>query len=321
VAEKERLTNKERRQLAREERKRKEAEAAQQAQRRRLVTALSTVLVVAVIAAVVVTAFTGGDAAIEDAIVLNSSSVDEARDAAGCEVVAEQPLDPPYTHYEPTAAPPASQLYTGPRPTNSGPHFGQQLPVIRHGTDSQLEERAIIHNLEHGSIVAWYDPEQVDGETIDEMEDWSETLFESGFVEPRTGSGIFVTPYTDPGISSGKAIALRGWGFSMDCDEWNEEVANSVVLERFGSHGIAPEGSFAPFPEDKMRYEDAAVDDTGTEEAPTGELTDEPADPDATPDPDAGAEADADETEEPGEAGTESPGDEQADEPTDASTD
>lgn len=270
MAEQERLTKAERRAQAREERKRKAEQEAKEARRRRLITTLSSVLVLAVIVAVVATAFVGDDGTIEDAIVLNSSAVEDARAAAGCEVVAEEPLLPPYTHYEATAAPPADQLYTGNRPTNSGPHLSQQHPIVRRGSETQLDERATTHNLEHGSIIAWYDPEQVDGATIEAMEDWSGKLIESGFTVPRAGTGIFVSPYTDPGIESGKAIAFRGWGYSLDCETWDEEVANSVVLDRYGSHGIAPERNFAPFPTEKMRYEDRDATDTSSEDAPIG---------------------------------------------------
>ncbi|MBW3620794.1 MAG: DUF3105 domain-containing protein, partial [Actinobacteria bacterium] len=253
MAEQERLTNKERRQLGREERKRKAEEEAKAARRRRIISVLSTIVVLAIIGAVVATAFLGDDEAIEEAIVLNSAEVEEARAAAGCEVLAEQPLAGAATHFPNAAAPPADQLYPGDRPAHSGPHFETTLPIVRRGTDNQLEERGLVHNLEHGSIAAWYDPEQIEGGTKDEMEDWSAKLIESGFVEPRAAAGIFVSPYTDPGITSGKAIAFRAWGFAMDCDAWDEDVANSVVLERFGTHGIAPERHFAPFPEELMR--------------------------------------------------------------------
>lgn len=284
MAEKERLTNKERRELARQERKAKAEEEAKAAKRRQLVSILSTVLVLAVIGTVVYAAVMGGDE-IEDTIVLNASEVADAREAAGCEEVATEPVPPPYTHFEVNQAPPADQLYSDPRPVNSGPHTNQTYPVISGGSSSQIPEVQTTHNLEHGALIGWYDPEQLDGGSIDAMEDWSAKLMDSGFSAPRGGVGIFVSPYTDPGISSGKAIAFRAWGYSLDCDEWDEDVANAFVLERYGTHGIAPERGIAQFPEELIRYEDQDVDDTSTEEAPLGDRHGE----DATEEPTDGA--------------------------------
>jgi hypothetical protein len=262
MAERDRIPNKERRRLAREERKRAEAEAERQARRGRIRSGLLSGLVVALIATMAVVAFTGGNEGLTEQVVLARSEVDAARSEAGCEVINDTPSAAPAVHFEAPSAPPADELYPGHRPMDSGPHLQQTLPIIRSGADNQLEERALGHNLEHGSIVAWYDPEQVDRDAIATMEDWSARLIESGFANPRGAVGIFVSPYTDPGISSGKAVAFRAWGYSLDCDGWDETVANSVVLERFGSNGIAPEGRMGPFPSDLMRYED---DEAGAE--------------------------------------------------------
>ncbi|MBW3619035.1 MAG: DUF3105 domain-containing protein [Actinobacteria bacterium] len=272
MAGQERVPNKERRRLAREERKRAEQEAAKRERFGRVRSVALSVLVVAIIGGMSALAFLGGPEGIGETIVLARSEVESAREQAGCEVISDRPVDAPASHFEAASAPPADQMYSDPRPMNSGPHFAQTLPIIRSGSDNQLEERALGHNLEHGAVVAWYDPDQVDADTIGEMEDWSARLIESGFTEPRAGVGIFVSPYTEPGITSGKAVAYRAWGYSLDCDEWDETVANSVVLERFGNRGIAPEGRMAPFPSDQMRYED--------DDAPAGEASQSPA---ATP--------------------------------------
>lgn len=289
MAEQQRVPNKERRRLAREERKRAEQEAAKRERFGRVRSMALSVLVVAIIAGMSALAFLGGPEGIGETIVLARSEVESAREEAGCEVISDRPVDAPAAHFEAASAPPADQLYSDPRPMNSGPHFSQTLPIIRSGSDNQLEERALGHNLEHGAIAAWYDPEQVDADTIAAMEDWSARLVESGFAEPRAGVGIFVSPYTDPGITSGKAVAFRAWGFSLDCDEWDETVANSVVLERFGDRGIAPEGRMAPFPSDQMRYEDADAPVNDASPSPTATPTDagvpSPTDSEATSSP------------------------------------
>lgn len=262
MAEQERLTKKERRERARAERKAKEAEQAKRAKRQRLTSILVGVLIVGLVAAVIVTAI-GRDEGLDEAIVLSTSEAEEARAAAGCQ---PQPtsMDVEATHFEANAAPPANQLYgTSMRPAATGPHFNGTHPVISH-SDSQLEERALLHNMEHGAVVVWYDPEQV--ADPDPIADWARSLNDAGF-DTNGGAAIFSSVYTDPGITSGKAVAFRGWGVALDCDEWNETVANSFLIDNYGTHGVAPERPFAPYPEEVLRYSDApAEDDT---EAPT----------------------------------------------------
>ena len=312
MAERERLTNKERREQARQERKRREEELAKKRKRSGLRNGLIAALIVAVVGAVVLQAFLGGPENIGDAILVNSSEAEEARAAAGCEVLADREPFEDRTHFEGASAPSADSIYTGIRPTHSGPHMIQFHQLVSAGAGSQLDERSTTHNLEHGAIIAWYDPEQVDN--ADEMGSWSERLNDNGFGQRRSGGAIFVSPYTDPGISSGKAVAFRAWGVAMDCDEWNETVANAFVVDHYGMHGIGPERTLSPYPEGVLEYGDREVEDN--DEAPVdeqlmeGEPGDEEtsedtadsgdteadagADADAEADADAGADADAD---------------------------
>lgn len=282
MAEQERLTKKERRELARQERKVKEAEAAKKARRQRLTTILVSTLVIAGVAAIVAQAFLGGDD-LGEAITVEAAAYEDARSTAGCEVVSDQPLAE-RSHLDPASAPPADVLYAGaPRPTHSGSHFSATHPIDRDGLESQGEERQLTHNLEHGAVILWYDPEQVDDATVTAMQDWAEQLNDAGFAIPRGAGAVFVSPYTEPGISSGKAIALRAWGYAVDCDAWDETVGNGFVIERFGTHGPAPENFLSPYPEGVLEFSDREVEDapqggghTPTEGEPTESGTTEP---------------------------------------------
>lgn len=311
MAERERLTNKDRRTQAREERKRQEAEAAKKRKRNGLRNGAITAVIVAVVAAVVLQAFLGGPASIDDAILINSSDVEDARAAAGCEVLVDREPLPDRSHFEASAAPAADALYTDVRPTHSGPHSLQFHPIVSSGASSQLDERSTTHNLEHGSIIAWYDPDQIEGGVANEMGDWSSVLNANGFRNDRGGVAIFVAPYTDPGISSGKAVAFRAWGVAMDCDTWDEDVAHAFVIDNFGTHGIAPERPLGPYPEGVLEYGDVDVEDNT--DAPIDEQLMEgtPEGEDVQTDDEATDEA------QDGDAGTDQPAD---DEPTDEST-
>lgn len=293
MAERERLTNAERRAKAREERKRREAEEAQKRSRGSLRNGLVTFAIVAVVAAVLLQAFLGGPETLEDTILVSSSEADEARLAAGCEVLVDrQPLDD-RTHFPSNAVPPADSVYTGIRPTHSGPHAEGIHPVTT-STSSQLDEVVSTHNLEHGAVIVWFDPDEL-GRDASVVSDWADTLNTNGFAPGRGGVGILTSPYEDPGIGSGQAVAFRAWGVAMDCDEWDETAANAFVLDHFGTHGIGPERLAAPFPGEVLAYSDAEVDDTPPDEAPIDGVTPEedmpeidPAESEEQPEDDAG---------------------------------
>lgn len=284
MAEQERLTNKERREKAREERKAKEAEAARKKQRGNLRNGLVAFGIVAIVAAVLLQAFTGGPESIDDPIELISSQVEDARLAAGCEVLTDQQPLQDRAHFETSSQVNPDTVYTDTRPTHSGPHTVGMHPVTP-SANNQIDEVSSTHNLEHGAIIVWYDPEQVDESTSSEIGDWAEQLNDNGFNRPQAGVGILSSPYEDPGIESGKPFAFRAWGTAMDCDEWNQDVAYGFVLDHYGTKGIGPERTLAPFPEDVLGYVDVESPDTSTEEAPLDEgFEDAEADPDADAD-------------------------------------
>ncbi|MTV25995.1 DUF3105 domain-containing protein [Nitriliruptoraceae bacterium ZYF776] len=277
MAERERLTNKERRAQARDERRRKEAEAAAKAKRDRVRNLGIGVVVVALVAAIGIGAWMGRAPSLDDVILVSASEADAAREAAGCEVLAlREPLPERY-HFEAPNAPAPDSIYTDVRPTHSGPHLTQYQPVSEDGYSSQLSEVASTHNLEHGTVAVWWDPEQVDGSTVSEIRDWTQILNANGFRENPppgfpggsiTGAGILAAPYEDPGISSGQAVAFRAWGTAMDCDVFDETVANAFVAEHFGTRGIGPERTMAPYPEEVLDFSDQDLDDTTSDEAP-----------------------------------------------------
>jgi hypothetical protein len=270
VAERERMTSKERRAASREERKRKEAEAAAKAKRDQLRNGAITAVVVLLVGLVVFQAVRPDPNQLDEAILVSAEEAEEAQEAAGCEVLTEREPLPERYHFEASAAPEPDTIYTDTRPTHSGPHNQQTSPASLDGFSRQIDERASTHNMEHGAIIVWHDPAQADG---GEIADWAEVLNANGFGENATNAGtaILAAPYEEPGISSGKAVAFRAWGTAMDCDTFDETVANAFVARNFGSRGIAPERTFSPYPESALDFSDLEVDETSDQEAPVGE--------------------------------------------------
>lgn len=255
MAEKERQTNKERRAQARLERQRKQAEASRRRKRNQARNGLVTFAIVGVVAAVVLQAFFGGTRAIEDTIVLSADEVEQARLDAGCEVIAlRQPL-PERHHFEANQAPNPTSIYPVVRPTHSGPHTTGIHPITARASN-QISEVTSTHNLEHGSVIVWWDPDRIGRTEASAIGDWAEQLNASGFRRDTGGVGILTSPFEEPGISSGKGVALRAWGTAVDCDVFDEQVATAFVLEHFGTNGIGPEGTLAPFPSEVVAWDD-----------------------------------------------------------------
>lgn len=255
MAEQERQTKAERRAEARIERKNAEQQAARRAKRQSRRNIAVAVAVVAAVALVMVPAVSGwfGRGAEAGRTVSPQAAV-EARETAGCEMVVDgQPL-PDSTHREPATAPPADVMYANAtvRPTHSGPHFSRTNQILGGVPDEPLDERSTTHNLEHGAVNVWFDPDTVDPGTVGQMEDWMRSRLDMGF-ESRAGGTIFVSPYPD--MTGDASIALRAWGYALNCQDWDQDVADSFVIDYWGSHGEAPEGSMSPYPQDALGYE------------------------------------------------------------------
>ena len=268
MAERERIPNKQRRAMAREQRAAEEAAASQHNQTRNWRNGLASFVVVGVVAAVLFQAFAGGPETIDDAILLSVGQVEDARQAAGCVVLADREPLPDRSHVDNSAQLDRDAVYTDARPTHSGPHTSGVHPITP-AASRQIDEVSSTHNLEHGTIIVWWDPDQVDGAIAREIGDWATTLNANGFRRDAAGVGVMSSPFDDPGIASGGAVALRAWGVAMDCDRWDADVANAFVLDHYGTHGIGPERSIAPFPDGVLAYADREVDDTSEEEFPS----------------------------------------------------
>lgn len=165
--------------------------------------------------------------------------------AACSEVEAGDPRD--RDHLDAAEAPPASELYDSDLPA-AGPHFGQWSAPVQGLPGSPMDVRALLHNMEHGAVVVWLDPEQLDGGTLAFIESWRDQLGAAGFDNDETGAAVFVSRM--PGdVDPGKvAVALRAWGVALDCGTWELAVADAFVGLHYGTRGSAPESDLGPWP-------------------------------------------------------------------------
>lgn len=174
--------------------------------------------------------------------------------AAGCELVADgEPLED-RSHVPSEAAPPPDALYPD-RPAHSGRHYGTLLPRPSGVATVPIDERAVLHNMEHGSVVVWVDVDAVDRDAQASVAEWWRQRVDLGFTSD-VGGAVFVSPM--PEVDDPPAVALRAWGVAMDCHRFDAMVADGFLADHWGSHGRAPEGDLSPYPEESLAFRERA---------------------------------------------------------------
>jgi hypothetical protein len=124
-------------------------------------------------------------------------------------------------------------------PGSSGPHW--QAPTNWGVYATPQAESQLIHNLEHGGIVIWYDADAVDATGVDEL---------ASLVERQNAQGVggrykwILSPWggADPLPA---AVVATAWNWILELDE-----VDTAAIETFaGEHyGIAPEPNGGPGP-------------------------------------------------------------------------
>lgn len=180
----------------------------------------------------------------------------EARaDTAGCALVVDgEPLED-RSHLDPDDAPPPAVLYPV-RPPHSGRHYGTLLPLPAGVATVPIDERAVLHNMEHGSVVVWFDPDRVDDGTAEALADWWRGRTDLGFTSDA-GGAVYVSPLP-PDVEDPPVIALRAWGVAVDCDGFAPLVADGFLADHWGSRGAAPEAHLSPYPDDSLDFRERA---------------------------------------------------------------
>jgi hypothetical protein len=94
-------------------------------------------------------------------------------------------------------------------PPTSGNHYA--TPADAGFSDTEIVPEQLVHNMEHGQIIVWYDSE-APGSTIDAIE----TVVEDDAL------ALLATPYPD--VPTGKELVFTAWGASQACEDFSSEV-------------------------------------------------------------------------------------------------
>ena len=124
-------------------------------------------------------------------------------------------------------------------PATSGPHWG--TPAEWGVYTTPLAESQSVHNLEHGGIVIWYDPDALTAADIDAL---------TSYVETQTATGVsgrykfILSPWggTDPLPAP---VVATAWRWSLEL-----ETADTSAIDAFtdAHYGRSPEPNGGPGP-------------------------------------------------------------------------
>lgn len=207
-----------------EEARRRRIELQRQAERARRNRMIAIAVSVVVVAAAVVLLVTRPDersAATERATQVLATSAAQ-REAAGCTQVQNvgpyQPEGQDRVHIGAGDGPaemPALSTYPS-QPPASGPHGVTPLPAGVYSSPPPMD--AVIHSLEHGAAVVWYDPD-ASSPGLADIQDF--------YADPDVGSRVIVAPYDYPdqgdagALPQGAQMALVSWHHVQTCAEAN----------------------------------------------------------------------------------------------------
>ncbi len=153
---------------------------------------------------------------------------------AGCSDVASLP-DKGAGHVGPnTDQPNVNRVDYDEAPPGSGNHFFQPMPNSPrfYSRDDAPPVERLVHNQEHGYVIAWYDTEA----TAAQIENLR-------LISRNIDRKFIVAPYTRGVFADGKHIAISAWRHSQLCDQVSGRAVQNFYNDYWagGSKSIAPE--------------------------------------------------------------------------------
>ena len=127
-------------------------------------------------------------------------------------------------------------------PATSGPHWDPSALAAWGAYSTPQPESQLVHSLEHGGIVIWYDPALVDEAAVDEL---------TSYVEGQVATGLggrfkfILTPWGGD-EDLGGAIALTAWRHLLVLDEFDMDAVRGFADENYLRHAPEPNGGPAP---------------------------------------------------------------------------
>ncbi len=125
-------------------------------------------------------------------------------------------------------------------PPASGPHYSAPAAFDRkfYTVEDTPEVERLVHNLEHGYTILWYDPSISDAD-LDSLEDLATKVTESDDVSDDVAGKFVVAPWdaerSEGAFPEGMQFALSHWGvensFRQYCGELSGEAVRDFVQD------------------------------------------------------------------------------------------
>lgn len=115
-------------------------------------------------------------------------------------------------------------------PATSGEHWGTPGNWGVYSAASPAQQSQVIHNLEHGGIVIWYQPGQADPDDVAELTQYVEQQVRSAKFK------VILSPWT--GEDFGHPIAVTAWNWLLYQDEADIDQIRAFLDDHYGE---APE--------------------------------------------------------------------------------
>ena len=125
-------------------------------------------------------------------------------------------------------------------PAASGPHWGS--PAAWGPSSTAVNDSQVIHNLEHGGIVIWYDPALLTDAQIAEL---------TSYVEAQASSGIsgrfkFILSPWEGSEDLGAAVAVTAWRHLLKLDALDMDAIRAFADASYLQFGPEPNGGPGP---------------------------------------------------------------------------
>lgn len=127
-------------------------------------------------------------------------------------------------------------------PATSGPHWDASGLAAWGAYSTPQNESQLIHSLEHGGIVIWYDPEALDDAQVTEL---------TSYVEGQVASGIsgrfkFILSPWGGAEDLGGPVAVTAWRHLLTLDTFDMDAIRAFADENYLKFAPEPNGGPGP---------------------------------------------------------------------------
>ena len=228
------LSKRQRQKQRRQEKVQAQQQAAQAARRKR--TLATVAIVVLLVGAAGAFGYGWASDRLEERRLI--AAAEERHGELGCTPIEEEPIAPsPHLQSEEDLRNNPPEVLYDVRPATSGPHLGG---VAQTGVyDKVIDERLLLHNLEHGYVNIFYLPD-APAEQVDALKDFAREQIDS-----RRHEKIIVSQWKAE-LDGDAHFALTAWGARQLCRDFDEGVALAFLREYHYLAGSAPERELRP---------------------------------------------------------------------------